>query len=103
MRILFDATPLQTGHRARGIGTYTRELLRALLALDSDNDYLLVVHGGETELCRDLALSSLPARVALLSLPKPPLGRIRCRRRPGCRRAGLGCGLGGDAHAPPAT
>ena len=76
MRILFDATPLQTGHRARGIGTYTRELLRALLALDSDNDYLLVVHGGETELCRDLALSSLPARVALLSLPKPPLGRF---------------------------
>lgn len=76
MRILFDATPLQTGHRARGIGTYTRELLRALLALDRENDYLLVVHGGEAQFCRDLALSDLPPRVALLSLPRPPLGRF---------------------------
>ena len=44
MRILIDATPLQTGHRERGVGTYTRELLRALLALDRDNEYLLLVH-----------------------------------------------------------
>lgn len=76
MRILFDATPLQTGHRTRGIGTYTRELLRALLALDRENDFLLVVHGGETQLCRDLTLSSLPPNVTLLSLPRPPLGRL---------------------------
>ena len=76
MRILFDATPLQTGHRTRGIGTYTRELLRALLALDSDNDYLLVVHEGEAQFCRDLALSDLPPNVTLLALPRPPLGRL---------------------------
>lgn len=44
MRILIDATPLQTGHRHRGVGTYTRELLRALLRLDRDNEYRLIVH-----------------------------------------------------------
>lgn len=76
MRILFDATPLQTGHRARGIGTYTRELLRALLALDRDNEYLLVIHGDATQLCHDLALENLPRRVSVMSLPRPPLGRF---------------------------
>lgn len=76
MRILFDATPLQTGHRARGIGTYTRELLRALLALDHNNEYLLVIHGDATQLCRDLALDDLPRSVAVLPLPRPSLGRF---------------------------
>ena len=76
MRILFDATPLQTGHRTRGIGTYTRDLLRALLALDRENDYLLVFHGGEAQLRRDLHLDTLPPCVTLLPLPRWPLGRF---------------------------
>ena len=76
MRILFDATPLQTGHRARGIGTYTRELLRALLTLDNENDYLLIVHCEEAQLCRDLGIDRLPPRVTPLPLPRPPLGRL---------------------------
>ncbi len=34
--ILIDATPLQSEHRLRGVGTYTRELTRALVALAPD-------------------------------------------------------------------
>ncbi len=77
MRILIDATPLQTGHRERGVGTYTRELLRALLALDRENDYQLIVHAGanqSTGLLPDLA--PLPANASLIALPQPRLGRL---------------------------
>lgn len=73
MRILIDATPLQTGHQARGVGTYTRELLRALLALDDDNDYRLVVHPDTAPLA---ALGPLPANASLVTLPRPQLGRL---------------------------
>lgn len=77
MRILIDATPLQTGHRTRGIGTYTRELLKALLALDRTNDYLLVAHGEEHASSPALAeLGPLPANASLVRLPRPPLGRL---------------------------
>ncbi|MEZ4770948.1 MAG: glycosyltransferase family 1 protein [Caldilineales bacterium] len=76
MRILFDATPLQTGHRARGIGTYTRELLRALLLLESDDDFLPIIHGTPDDLCRDLGFDHLPPRVTPLSLRRPPFGRL---------------------------
>lgn len=34
--ILVDVTPLQSDHRLRGVGTYTRELTRALLAADPE-------------------------------------------------------------------
>lgn len=91
MRVLIDATPLQTGHRQRGVGTYTRELLRALLALDRDTEYRLIVHpverlaAGEDLLTRwnhetggaeGPELDPLPANVSLAILPKPPLGRL---------------------------
>lgn len=73
MRIVIDATPLQTGHRARGVGTYTRELLRALLALDRANDYLLVVHPDAAPLA---ILEPLPPNARLVPLPRPALGRF---------------------------
>lgn len=73
MRILFDATPLQTGHRERGVGTYTRELLRALLALDVDHEYRLLVHPHAAALAE---LGPLPPNASLLSLPRPALGRL---------------------------
>lgn len=91
MRVLIDATPLQTGHRQRGVGTYTRELLRALLALDRDNEYRLIVHSperrapGEDLLARwnheasgveGPVLDPLPANVSLAILPRPSLGRL---------------------------
>ncbi len=73
MRILLDATPLQTGHRDRGVGTYTRELLRALLAIDRDNEYRLVVHPDTAPLA---VLGPLPANASLVRLPRPRLGRL---------------------------
>ena len=88
MRILIDATPLQTGHRERGVGTYTRELLRALLALDQDNEYLLLAHppagrthepaaGVNPECSGPLGgLGPLPANASLMILPQPALGRL---------------------------
>ena len=91
MRILIDATPLQTSHRQRGVGTYTRELLRALFALDRDTEYRLVVHpverqaAGEDLLTRwnheaggaeGPMLDLLPANVSLAVLPKLSLGRL---------------------------
>ena len=77
MRILIDATPLQTGHRARGVGTYTRELLRALLALDRDNDYLLLAHPDHAQPAGALPdLAPLPPNVTLVTLPRPALGRL---------------------------
>lgn len=75
MRILIDATPLQTGHRQRGVGTYTRELLRALLALDRANDYGLVVHPGFEISVVGSGIPEWP-NVRLLRLPRPPLGRL---------------------------
>lgn len=91
MRVLIDATPLQTGHRQRGVGTYTRELVRALPVVDPDTEYVLIVHpfgeragglpavsawnravgGPEGPLFR-----SLPANVGLLTLPRPPAGKF---------------------------
>lgn len=81
MRILIDATPLQTGHRARGVGTYTRELLKALLALDRANEYLLLAHpeapqGPQAAAGLRAALGPLPANASLVTLPRPPLGRL---------------------------
>lgn len=81
MRILIDATPLQTGHSARGIGTYTRALLRALLAVDGENEYLLLAHAeragqsGEPA-GLEAALGPLPANASLVRLPRPALGRL---------------------------
>ena len=78
MRILIDATPLQTGHRTRGVGTYTRELLKALLALDRENEYRLIVHrkDGFASAGDEKLLRRLPANAGLVTLPRPPLGRL---------------------------
>jgi glycosyltransferase involved in cell wall biosynthesis len=77
MRILIDATPLQTGHRERGVGTYTRELLRALLALDQANDYRLIIHADAAQPASQLPdLAPLPPNASLVPLPRPRLGRL---------------------------
>lgn len=78
MHILVDATPLQTGHSQRGVGTYTRELLRALFAIDPLNQYTLIVHPGPGPDSPGSPLAGLAlhrARVRLLTLPRPALGR----------------------------
>lgn len=94
MRVIFDATPLQTGHRYRGVGTYTRELLRALRDIDRQNEYRLIVHGGDRRSinrgvrpgrCASLGpdikasedlLLALPENFRVVWLPRPPLGRL---------------------------
>lgn len=76
MRVLIDATPLETGHRLRGIGTYTRELLRALLRLDRENEYRLIVHDREARGLRDALAGALSANSRPLYLPRPRLGRL---------------------------
>ena len=46
MRIGFDLRPFYTGSRFRGIGTYVKNLLEELLALDKENEYhFLNVYG----------------------------------------------------------
>jgi glycosyltransferase involved in cell wall biosynthesis len=87
MRVLIDATPLQTGHRQRGVGTYTRQLLRALLTIDPVSQYRLVVHPpngesakegpiGESSTLELGLFSRLPPNASLTILPRPPLGRL---------------------------
>lgn len=41
MRIGIDARPLQTGHRTRGIGYYTYNLIKNIAKIDSENKYVL--------------------------------------------------------------
>ncbi len=53
--ILIDATPLQSDHRLRGVGTYTRELTRALLRLAPDRITCLASTVGRQWLPDDVA------------------------------------------------
>ena len=41
MNVVLDISPLHTGHKTRGIGIYTRELICALKKIDRANRYLL--------------------------------------------------------------
>ena len=45
MKIAIDATPLETGHKRRGIGIYTRKLVEALKRVDKANEYILFSRG----------------------------------------------------------
>lgn len=52
MRIVFDATPLDTGHSARGIGTYVSGLIQGLRGIDSPHEWLLLSHRPERQRAR---------------------------------------------------
>ena len=41
MKVVIDISPLQTGHKTRGIGIYTRELSQGLRKVDKINSYIL--------------------------------------------------------------
>jgi len=47
MKVVIDILPLHTGHKTRGIGTYTRELSRALRQADKANAYILTTRPRE--------------------------------------------------------
>lgn len=45
MKIAIDISPLQTGHKVRGVGFYLENLKRALLKYDKENEYKFFVAG----------------------------------------------------------
>lgn len=45
MKIAIDISPLQTGHKVRGVGFYLENLKRALLKYDKENEYNFFVAG----------------------------------------------------------
>ncbi len=47
MKVVLDISPLQTGHKTRGIGTYTRYLSQALRQVDRANSYILTTRPQE--------------------------------------------------------
>ena len=63
-RIALDITPLQTGHRFRGVGRYTRHLVAALAALPGDEIIYLLAHRAP------LDLPPLPVRFRVRYLPR---------------------------------
>ena len=65
MRVGFDATPAVT--QGAGIGRYTRELLRALAAVDPDNQYRLFY--AASQVSQQQALPPLPANFRVVRLP----------------------------------
>ncbi len=69
MRIALDVTPLDTGHRTRGVGTYVRGLLSGLKKLDTAHTWLLITHAPSR-------LAGLPAHFRPIRLPRPALGRL---------------------------
>jgi hypothetical protein len=72
MRVGIDLAPLSYGNRTRGTGTYAENLVGALAACDTVNEYiLLTVHG--TQPYR-LPLE-LPRNFSIAGLPAPRLGR----------------------------
>ncbi len=41
MRVAIDVSPLETGHQFRGVGFYTKRLVKALKEFDRENEYIL--------------------------------------------------------------
>jgi glycosyltransferase involved in cell wall biosynthesis len=66
MRIGLDITPLQTAHRMRGVGQYTRQLLREFAASSWEEEFHLFAYRG-----LPLDLPVLPANFRLHYLPHP--------------------------------
>ena len=72
MRVGIDLSPLAYGNRTRGIGTYAENLVAALTALDTHNEYVLFTSRG----IEPYPLPFAPApNVKPSALPVPGLGR----------------------------
>jgi len=72
MRIAIDVTALQTQHRYRGIGTYTRNLVTQLAAIGGQHSFLLI---SESEQLQELA--NLPANFTHIQVNARRLGRLK--------------------------
>jgi glycosyltransferase involved in cell wall biosynthesis len=72
MRISIDISPLQNGHRFRGIGSYARGLLSGLAELRTDDEFTLLYWKG---LPLELPVR-LPSKHAFVGIPYPRAGRF---------------------------
>jgi glycosyltransferase involved in cell wall biosynthesis len=73
LKIVIDVSPLQNGHRSRGIGAYTRGLLQGLASLEADDTYYLYYWRG---LELDRAAVGVPRGARWIPVPLPRLGRV---------------------------
>ena len=73
MKIGLDVTPLQNGHRFRGVGSYTRGLLYGLSVLDTDDSYALYYWKG---LPLQLDQMVFPRNSTWIGIPYPKAGRF---------------------------
>ncbi len=71
MRVGIDITPLQTGHRFRGIGSYVRNLVQALGRIDQQTEYFLVAYASSPT-----DLPPLPANFRIVPFMGRSLGRM---------------------------
>lgn len=72
MRVGIDLSPLAYGNRTRGIGTYAENLIAALTADDTTNEYVLFTSRGIEQY--ELPFGRAP-NVTPVPLPVPALGR----------------------------
>jgi glycosyltransferase involved in cell wall biosynthesis len=72
VRISIDISPLQNGHRLRGIGSYARGLLAGLAQLRTDDEFTLFYWKG---LPLDVG-AALPENHKLVGVPLPRAGRL---------------------------
>src|ERR1051326_2746435 len=71
MRISVDISPLQNGHRFRGIGAYARGLLSGLADLRTDDEFILLYWKSQP---LDLP-ARLPRKHTFVGIPFPRAGR----------------------------
>jgi glycosyltransferase involved in cell wall biosynthesis len=72
VRIGIDVSPVQSGHRLRGIGSYTRGLLAGLSQLDTGDQYIVYAWSG----LKPSDLGAYPRNSQIVALPYPRLGRL---------------------------
>lgn len=72
MDVGIDISPLQSGHRVRGIGSYARGLLSGLAQLDTDDRYLLYYWKG---LSLDVDRDAMPRNAVWMGIPYLRMGR----------------------------
>jgi glycosyltransferase involved in cell wall biosynthesis len=71
VRIGIDLTPLQTAHRFRGVGSYVRNLVRALGTVDDEATYVLFAYRSPPS-----GLRALPRNFRLVPIPGAALGKL---------------------------
>lgn len=74
LRIAIDVTPLQTGHRFRGVGTYVFNLVSQYITWDRQNQYYIIAY--PSSLASLPFADLLPFNFRAIRVPRPGLGRL---------------------------